>query len=179
MSFMDAMEAYALDPAPEKLPPLHRAIMQQPTYDPLVLLGPTVAKLRQAGDHQGIIDEIGKRMPGLFLSPAAHMHLSQAHEALGDETAAKRERRFALLAMRSIREGAAGTQESPFPVLRIEDEYMVLEAARQRSAQQRETSDDSIHYDVHTVDDGSEVWFRLLWREGIPAEETESAPQEG
>ncbi|MFQ6485681.1 hypothetical protein [Brachybacterium epidermidis] len=164
MSFMDAAEAYALDPTPENLAPLHRAIMDAPSFDPLTLLGPVVAPRKTAGDHQGIIDELNRLMPGLFLSPAAHMHLSQAHAALGDDAAAQRERRFALLAMHSIREGATGSEDAPFPVLRVEDEYTVLEASGQRSSLQRYFSDQRGHFDIHTVEDGSEVWFRLLWR---------------
>lgn len=158
------MEAYALDPTPEHLAVLHTAIMAAPTFDPMILLGELVGPLTAAGDHRGVIDGLRRHMPGLFLSPAAHMHLSQAHAALGDDAAAQRERRFALLAMHSIRDGATGTEDAPFPVLRVEDEYTVLDASGLRSSQQRYFSDDRGHFDVHTVEDGSEVWFRLLWR---------------
>lgn len=164
MTFPDIMEAYALDPTPGHLDDLHRAIMSAPTYDPLVTIGAAVAPLARSGDHQGIIDALWAQMPGIFLSPAAHMHLSQAHAALGSEKAAARERKFALLAMSSIHEGADGSEESPYPVLRIEDEYTVLEAARQRSQAQAQVTRGSGVFDVHTLEDGSQVWFRLLWR---------------
>lgn len=163
MNFPDTMEAYALDPTPEHLENLHRAIMSSPGYDPLVSIGPTIGPLVQAGDHQGVVDALWAQMPGIFLSPAAHMHLSQAYEQLGEERAAGRERRFALLAMASIREGADGSEGAPYPVLRIEDEYTVLDAAGQRSCAQEQVTREDGAFDIHTLEDGSQVWFRLLW----------------
>lgn len=170
MTFPDIMEAYALDPTPEHLEDLRRAIMSAPSYDPLVSIGAAVAPLAQSGDHQGILDALWAQMPGIFLSPAAHMHFFQAYTALGDEKAASRERKFALLAMSSIHEGADGSEESPYPVLRIEDEYTVLGAASQTSRAQSQVTRDSSTFDVHTLEDGTPVWFRLLWHDAQPAE---------
>lgn len=166
MSFPDIMEAYALDPTAENLIELHRAIMAAPSYDPMVMIAGSVAPLAKAGEHQAIVDELWRKMPGACLSPTAHMHLSLAYANLGDKQAAQRERKFAMLAMNSIRDGGDGTQEHPFPVLRIEDEYTVIDAVKQQSTGQRQISDDSGHFDVHTLEDGSEMWFRLLWRGG-------------
>lgn len=170
MTFPDIMEAYALDPTPQHLDDLHGAIMSAPTYDPLVAIGAAVAPLAQTGDHQGILDALWAQMPGIFLSPAAHMHLSQAYAALGNEKAAARERKFALLAMSSIHEGADGSEESPYPVLRIEDEYTVLDAARQTSRAQAQVTHDSGTFDVHTLEDGTPVWFHLLWHDALTTE---------
>lgn len=164
MSFPDIMEAYALDPTAENLIELHRAIMAAPSYDPMVMIAGSVAPLAKAGEHQAIVDELWRKMPGACLSPTAHMHLSLAYANLGDKQAAQRERKFAMLAMNSIRDGGDGSQERPFPVLRIEDEYTVIDAVKQQSTGQRQISDDSGHFDVHTLEDGSEMWFRLLWR---------------
>lgn len=173
MSFPDIMEAYALDPTAENLAELHRAIMAAPNYDPMVMIAGSVAPLAKAVEHQAIVDDLWRKMPGAFLSPAAHMHLSLAYAELGDTQAAQRERKFAMLAMNSVRGGGDGTEERPFPVLRIEDEYAVISAVKQQSTGQRQVSDDSGHFDVHTFEDGSEMWFRLLWR-GTPDTDAET-----
>lgn len=168
MNFPDIMEAYALDPTPEHLAALHRAITEAPSYDPMVAIAQIVTPLVETGDHQGVIDALWARMPGIFLSPAAHMHLSQAYAALGKDADATRERKFALMAMDSIRTAGEGTEESPYPVLRVEDEYSVLDAERRRSTGQQLVPTETGACDVHTLEDGSQVWFRLLWRATQP-----------
>lgn len=170
MNFPDTMEAYVLDPTPEHLEALHRAITEAPSYDPMVAITQIVTPLEKAGDHQGVIDALWAQMPGIFLSPAAHMHLSQAYEALGEDAEATRERKFALLAMDSIRTAGEGTEESPYPVLRVEDEYTVLEAEGRRPTAQQLVPTETGACDVHTLEDGSQMWFRLLWRETQPAD---------
>lgn len=165
MNFPDTMEAYALDPTPEHLDALHRAITAAPSYDPMVAISQIVTPLEQAGDHRGVVDALWAQMPGIFLSPAAHMHLSQAYAELGKDAEATRERKFALLAMDSIRTAGEGTEESPYPVLRVEDEYAVLDAERHRSTAQQLVPTESGACDVHTLEGGSQRWFRLLWRE--------------
>jgi hypothetical protein len=168
VNFPDTMEAYALDPTPEHLEALHRAITEAPSYDPMVAITQLVTPLVRAGDHQGVVDALRAQMPGIFLSPAAHMHLSQAYAELGKDAEATRERKFALLAMDSIRTAGEGTEESPYPVLRVEDEYAVLDAVRHRSAGQQLVRTGTGACDVHTLEDGSQMWFRLLWREPRP-----------
>lgn len=163
-NFAEVMEAYALEPTPATLRPLHEAILGAPNYDPLAALDPVLTGLEQAGDHQGIVDEIWRRMPGLFLSPSAHLRLSIAYEGLGEEAAARRERRLAGLALASIRDSGEGDEASPLRVLRVEDEYDVLSAVGRRSREQQERSDTHGVFDVHTTDDGGSWWFQLLWR---------------
>ena len=36
-------------------------------------------------------------------------------------------------------------------------------ASSQRPTAQRQVSDERGQFDVHTLEDGGEVWFRLLW----------------
>ena len=168
MNCPDTMEAYALDPTPEHLEALHREITAAPSYNPMVAITQIVTPLEKAGDHQGVIDALWAQMPGIFLSPAAHMHLSQAYAALGEDADATRERKFALLAMDSIRTAGEGTEESPYPVLRVEDEYTVLAAERRRSTAQELVPTENGECDVHTLEDGTQVWFRLLWRTAQP-----------
>ena len=106
-------------------------------------------------------------MPGLFLSPQAHGLLARAHQALGQESDAERERKLSLLALHEIEDSGTGTVDSPLEVLRVQDEYDHLQATRRRSTAQRLHRTDQGEVDVHTLEDGTELWFRLLWR--VPA----------
>ncbi len=161
MEFPDIMEAFLLDPSPETRHPLRAAILSDRTFDPRVALREL---LGEAPTPQAVLDSIGARMPGLFLSPQAHGLLARAHEALGEEPDAERERKLSLLALREIGDSGAGTADSPLEVLRLEDEYDHLRAGRRRSTAQRLHRTDEGAFDVHTLEDGTELWYRLLWR---------------
>lgn len=56
-----------------------------------------------------VVGTIGARMPGLLLSPQAHGLLARAHQALGEETDASRERKLSILSLREIADSGTGT----------------------------------------------------------------------
>lgn len=170
MTVSDLFEAYALDPTPEGLGALHTAIMQSPGYDPMIVVSAAVAPLRREGRHQEVVDTIRSWMPGALLSPSAHGHLARALSDLGDTQGSRTESRLSRLALESIAATGSGSREEPCSVLRIEDEYDILGASSQRPVAQRQVTDDRGEFDVHTVEDGGEVWFRLLWRGARPSE---------
>ena len=90
--------------------------------------------------------------------------LAHGYDQLGDEKAARRETKFARLAMDTLTSSGAGTQEAPYRVLRVSDEYDVLRYVQRTSVAQRVVVIDGQGYDVHQCSDGSEVWFELLWQ---------------
>ena len=56
-------------------------------------------------------------------------------------------------------------------MLRVQDEYDLVESAgRTVRAQQLSRTRDSA-FDVVTLDDGTEMWFELLWERRSPDEE--------
>lgn len=165
---MDAFEllgAYALDPTPAGLEALRAAIRQHPSYNPMVLIGGTLAPLMREGLHQEVVDTIRAWTPGVLLSPSAHGYLAGALSALGDEGGSRVEAKLSRLSVDSIAATGDGSRDDPCSVLRIEDEYDILRASSQESTGQKQLDDERGHFDVHTLKDGSEVWFRLLWRD--------------
>jgi len=163
MSLNDLVEAYALDPTPEGLHDLRAGIMAAPRYDPLLSVSRTVVPLLRDGKHQEIVDLIRSWMPGALLSPSAHGYLARALTELGDAEAGRVQAKFSRLALDSLAASGSGSEEEPCAVLRIEDEYDILRASSQRPTAQRQVSDERGQFDVHTLEDGGEVWFRLLW----------------
>lgn len=163
MAAFDLFEAYALDPTPQGLHTLQAAIMREPSYDPNVLVSGTVIPLARDGRHQDVVDTIRSWMPGVLLSPSAHGHLARALSELGDTAASRTESKLSRLSLESIAATGSGSREAPSSVLRIEDEYDILRASSQRSVAQRQVTDERGQFDVHTVEDGGEIWFRLLW----------------
>lgn len=159
--FGDLVQGYALEQDPEHLERLQDAILRSPNHDPMVAIDAIVKGL---DEPEAVIDTLWRGMPGLFLSPKAHARLCLAYEAQGDHDAAQRERRLARLGLESIRSSGSGEEAAPYRVLRIEDEYDMLDSLGHRSRQQVERTDDRAVFDVHTVEEGHEIWFELLWR---------------
>lgn len=163
MALPALIEAYALDPTPDGLRSVQRAIMQIPGYDPMLLVSRTILSLSREDRHQDVVDTIRSWMPGALLSPSAHGHLARALAALGDEEGSRTEAKFARLALDSIAATGDGSRENPCAVLRVEDEYDLLHASAKRSIGQRQVTDERGTFDVHTVEDAEEIWFHLLW----------------
>ena len=164
MTLGELLSQYVANPDHSTLTPLQQAVMDAANYDPLVLIETRLNPLFEASDHQGIIDLLHRQMPGLFLSPTVHAYLSQAHQELGDETGAQRERQAAQLAMQTLISSGNGSHEKPYRVLRVSDEYDVLTYLEATSTSQRTVDEDNRVFDVLTTTDGTEVWFKLLWR---------------
>lgn len=160
-TFGDLARAFVSAPGPESYVRLRDAVLRAPGFDPLVSVS---AILAAADTPRAVLDELGARMPGLLLSPSVHAALARAFEERGEDGPAKVERRLARLALASLRDSGEGTEELPYRVLRIEDEYDLLAAAGRRSTAQAERSEDRGAFDVHTLEDGGRVWFELLWR---------------
>ena len=164
MGFVEVMKSFVLSPGEETLAPLQAEIMAAANYDPLVRLESVVSPLVDSGNHQGAVDAVWRMLPGVFLSPTAHAMLAHSYDKLGDEKAARRETKFARLALDALMSSGDGTQDAPYQVLRVSDEYDVLRYVQRTSVAQRVVVVDGQGYDVHQCSDGSEVWFTLLWQ---------------
>ena len=164
MDFVEVMKSFVLNPSEETLAPLQAEVMAAANYDPLVLFESVVSPLMDSGKYQGAVDAVWRMLPGVFLSPTAHAMLAHVYDQWGDEKASRRETKFARLAMDTLTSSGAGTQEAPYRVLRVSDEYDVLRYVQRTSVAQRVVVIDGQGYDVHQCSDGSEVWFELLWQ---------------
>lgn len=157
----DLARAFVSEPGPQSLMRLQAAVLRAPGYDPLVSVS---ALLDGADTPHAVLEALGPRMPGLLLSPSAHAARAQALDELGEEGPAKVEHRFARLALASLRSSGEGTEDSPYRVLRVEDEYDLLGSAGLRSTAQSARTDGRGSFDVHTLVDGGSLWCELLWR---------------
>lgn len=161
MQIDEVVTRYLEEPSEAGWTRLQREIMAAENYDPLVRLR---AGLPRTLSPEAVREAVEQLMPGALLSPLAHGRSAIAHQQLGDPEAAERQRRLSILAIHGIRGRRRGTRGEPFRVLRVDDEYDVLEIAGQRPASQAEVSVGGATYDVITTDNGAEIWFELLWR---------------
>lgn len=156
------VEHHAAAPSGEGLRALHDAVRRAPGFDVGLELRRPAADLLRRGDHAGVARLVAAAMPGAFLSPAAHRLWSRSLAALGDSEGAAREDRQARLALRAILGSGAGTSDQPWRVLRVSDEYDVLEARGLTSREQRVVERDDRLLDVHRCAGEEQVWFELV-----------------
>jgi hypothetical protein len=151
--------AYAQGRDPDDLHRLRLAVRRAPNYnadlDPVRVTAP----LLEGGDFAEAVRVVRALMPGAFLSPSAHSALAKAYDGLGDATRARREARTARLALEAITSSGDGSQERPWPVLRVSDEYDVLREQGRASRTQRLVTFHGRRLDHHECSDGSEAWF--------------------
>ena len=168
----------------EHLTRLRAAVVGSATFDPDLNLLAEVTQHMEAGRHREVVDAVTAKMPGAALNPTAHLALAAALEALedpanrmentvrvaeggeveveqahiGDEQAAKRENTMAKVAVSSVLMTGEGTEESPWSVLRVADEYDVMRAKGITPGGQSASTVDGRIVDRHETEDGP-VWF--------------------
>jgi hypothetical protein len=158
-TLIDLVVAYAESRSADDLERLREVVRSSPGFDPGLDIAGAVAPLFAKGAHDEVLAVVRDLMPGAFFGPSTHAALGAAHEALGDATRARRERRTQVLALDSILSTGDGTRERPWSVLRISDEYDVLRSQRRASSTQTLIVDGDRSLDRHVCDDGTEAWF--------------------
>lgn len=158
-TFRDVVTDYLEHQDAEHLQRLRRTIVSSATFDPDLNLLAEAGPLLEAGRHQEVVDTITSKMPGAALNQTAHGLLSVALRALGDEQGAERERIMTKLSISSILSTGDGTQESPWSVLRVADEYDLMRARGIVPGDQSSRQVDGRMVDRHETEDGGEVWF--------------------
>ncbi|NYI78725.1 DUF4919 domain-containing protein [Nocardioides panzhihuensis] len=157
-TYADLVTAYLDDPGAETLAPLRRAVRNSANFTVDLDLG-GVDKLLAEGAYTEATTALRALMPGAIFSPSAHLRLATALERSGEERSAARERQVASAALRSIRSTGDGSEEHPWTVLRINDEYDLLRALKKVPGQQELLETDGRRIDRHTCADGTLVHF--------------------
>lgn len=159
MTFADAVAGYEADPSPATLRELRAQILAAPNYDPNLNPDRSTRVARAADDPRAVVDILEDSMPGAFGSPKTHGLLTEAYAQLGDLLASQRQNRLTKLAFRAILDTGDGSEEHPWTVIRIGDEYDVLQLMQRRSVTQDVEVRGGRRYDVHHHPDGSTTWF--------------------
>lgn len=157
-TFSEVLEEYLREPSTTGREEAQQWILRHPRYDPHLML-PDIAEHSAEERVRALAGEL----PSALLSPRLHLELARALELIGDVAGTERHRRLARLALTGLRASGTGSKEDPIAVLRVQDEYDLVESAgRTVCAQQLSRTPDAV-FDVVTLDDGTRMWFELLW----------------
>ncbi len=165
-TFSEAFEEYPGEPSEAGLEEIQQWILRHPRYNPHLML-PDVA----AHSAEERVRALEGELPAALLSPRLHLELARAMERIGHVAGTERHRRLARLALAGLRASGTGSAEDPIAVLRVQDEYDLLESAgRTVRAQQLSRTSDAV-FDVVTLDEGARIWFELLRERPPPGHE--------
>lgn len=160
MDFADAVNAWLAQPDDTRLSELYLAIQAQPNYT----TAPNFIRAAEAlrlGDYTTALNQLSRWMPGAFLSPLAHGMLARALAGLGRREAAVLETRLARAALVTIFNSGDGSRSRPWLVLRVSDEYDVLEALEDTVERQTPVEDGHRFLDRIDTRQGTTHWFEI------------------
>lgn len=158
-TYADLLGAHLADPTPETLEPLRDAVRAAPGFDPELRVRGRVDALLREGRFDDAVAALEETMPGSLLSPAAHAMLATALEHTGRAEGAARHARLARAALDGILATGDGTAERPWSVLRISDEYDVVDSLGTRPVSQGLLADATRRIDRIECEDGRTLHF--------------------
>ena len=165
-TFSEAFEEYLGEPSEAGREEVQQWILRHPRYDPHLTLSDVAAHSAEER-----VRALEGELPAALLSPRLHLELARELERIGDVAGTERHRRLARLALAGLRASGTGSEEDPIAVLRVQDKYDLLESAGLTvRAQQLSRTPDAV-FDVVTVEDGTRMWFELLWERRPPVHE--------
>ena len=158
-TYADLVDDYLAEPTDDSLEALRRAVRAAPGFDPdLGILTHARALLRDGEDAEAVT-VLEASMPGSLFSPAAHAMLATALRRTGRDDAAARHARLSRAALDSILSTGDGSRERPWSVLRISDEYDVVDSLGNRPLSQALLRDGLRRLDRIECQDGRVVHF--------------------
>ncbi|MFN3150415.1 DUF4919 domain-containing protein [Bremerella sp.] len=148
-------------PSAENYRQLFTAIEESEYYDPHSDPLEEVGQLHSEGKTEQAMEKLSAAFPNLLLSPTAHQIAGFLHHKLGNEDGANMEMMISRACLEGILASGDGTKDSPYQVLRVSDEYDLLQFLEKEMKSQSLTEVDGRHCDVMRCTDGSEYWFDI------------------
>lgn len=167
-TYADLVEAHLAAPGPETLGALRDAVRVAPGFDTELRVREQAQALLSEGRYAEAVTALEATMPGSLFSPAVHAMLATALRRTGRPDEADRHARLARAALDSILRTGDGTAERPWSVLRISDEYDVVDSLGTRPTSQALVRDGTRTLDRIDCEDGRTLHFDVTRAAGMP-----------
>lgn len=158
----EALEQYLSSGAHGALAAFHAAMLAQPDFSRATPWFDRAAQLSTQSRYDEVIRLVTAHMPGAFACSDAHLMLSLAFAGIGDENRATREAFYAQVTEQMVRDSGDGTEQRPWQVLHVADEYTLLRSEGVQPTNQRLVERDSRLFDMIACSDGTERWFEMV-----------------
>jgi hypothetical protein len=148
-------------PTFENFQSLCQTVADHAEYNPYSDTLPEAEELLAQESYEEAIQLLMEQMANLIVSPHAHMLLAFAAQQLGDTNRYEAEASLATLLLESILNTGDGSRERPYHVLRVSDEYDVLNYLDKQPQRQSLHEDKKRHLDCQQCADGTSIWFDI------------------
>jgi hypothetical protein len=152
-------DAFLEEPTPQNYLAARRALVASPAYDPYAQGLAEAEELVNTRRWVDALKKIADVMPNFQLTPRIHYLAGLVAEAQEDKAAVQRHTFAYERCLRGLLETGEGTEEKPYLVTRVEDEYDMLVHLEKAPAGQGLVSRNGKHFDVMRCTDGTEIWF--------------------
>lgn len=157
----DEFVAFLKAPGKETFLAVRALIAASEGFDPYSRELDQAIELLQAERYADCTEALRAGMPGLLLSPRAHLIFGMAAKVSGDQEQSEFEYYVASTCVEGILSTGNGSATSPYLVLRTSDEYDVLEYLEKEFSGQTLAEYEGKHYDIIKCTDGTEYCFDI------------------
>jgi hypothetical protein len=183
-SVEDAFGRYVRDPAPAIYLELRSAVAASSQYDPYSSEFDEINELLEAARYSEALAIIHKDMRKYLLTPRAHYLAAFTYSKLGDEKYEHMEAFLASLMLDGLLGTGDGSEERPYLVTQVTDEYDILRhLGKTPSSQSLIDKEDGRHFDLVRCTDGTSLWFdiemqfeRMALRSPLPSDAPTTRP---
>lgn len=157
----DAFLEFLQQPSPESFGKVRRLILESPHYAPYSKQLDEIDALIQEGSFERAREAVQAAMPNFLLSPRAHIYAAFLARQRGDKEAERIEGYLATLCAQAILTTGDGSEERPYLVMRVSDEYDVLRFLEKDLASPSLVTKGEKHLDRVTLTGGEVLWFDI------------------
>jgi Domain of unknown function (DUF4919)/Ribosomal protein L7/L12 C-terminal domain len=157
----EKLVAFLTSPSRETYLAIREEVVGSSQYAPYSQELDSADQLLDAGEHMEALQRITETMPNLLLSPRAHYLLCRIARALNDHKTAESELRNVAVCLAGILMTGDGSHEKPYVVVRVDDEYDVINQLGKQRVGQSLIQEEEKFYDLLRLEDGSELWFDI------------------
>ena len=155
----DLFATFFADPGRESFERARAALVASTEYDPYSADLDDIGELVEQEKFDEAKTAIAKSERNLLLSPLFHWHATVVADKTGQDNEAVAEFKKQQACLTGILATGDGSEERPYLVTRVSDEYDVLRHLKQRSASQGLMRSGEKRFDVLDTTDGQEIWF--------------------
>jgi hypothetical protein len=157
--FGAAVAALAIEPSAESYMKVVGMVVTHPAYDPYGRDIDSLIELYEAERHADAERKLRELMPTWVLTPSLHKIAFLLAKHRGDQAAGMVEMRLVQATIDGLLATGDGSREKPYVVVRIRDEYELLEHLEKKPAGQSLIRDGDRQLDCFELADGSEIYF--------------------
>lgn len=160
ISLGDAFSAYLQERTPDNLAKLREVMAASPNYAPYERYDKLqVFRMLEQGQAHQAAEYLMSVVLGWMLNPGIHRLLALAHYRMGDEERTRFEYWLYTSLIEAILSTGQGTEEQPYIVMYLDDEYDILEHLGKEVCLQAFVTQGKRYLDRLDCKDGSHLWF--------------------